>query len=112
LLLVAAGVGRHFGGKFAVAPDADPTDGLLDVVQIADAGPVRRARLFAAAGRGAHVREPEVRVRREAWVRLRFASPPAYETDGELRQALSPTVTVRCLPGVLRVVGAGMAGAR
>jgi diacylglycerol kinase (ATP) len=105
-LLVAAAVGRHFGGKFAIAPDADPTDGLLDVVRIADAGPLRRARLFAAAGRGAHVGEAEVSVQRAPWVRLRFPTPPAYETDGELRQAASTTITVRCLPGALRVVGA------
>ena len=103
-LLVAAAVGRRFGGRFAIAPDADPTDGRLDVVRIGDAGPLRRARLFSVAGRGAHVREREVHVLREPWARLTFDAPPRYEADGELRQAVTATVTVRCLTSALRVV--------
>ena len=35
---------------------------------------------------------------------LRFAAPPAYETDGEYNRARSATVEVRCVPRALRVV--------
>ncbi|MBA2685785.1 MAG: hypothetical protein H0U66_14970, partial [Gemmatimonadaceae bacterium] len=34
---------------------------------------------------------------------LKFAAPPAYETDGEYNQATSATIEIACIPGALRV---------
>jgi diacylglycerol kinase (ATP) len=103
LMLVVAN-GRVFGGTFRIAPAADPTDGALDVVSIAPAGPARRAQLFAAAHGGEHVRYPEVRVVRARALTLRFPEAPLYDADGELVQAEAATVAVECVPGALRVV--------
>jgi diacylglycerol kinase (ATP) len=105
LMLVVAN-GRVFGGSFRIAPAADPSDGALDVVAIGEAGPARRAQLFAAAPRGDHVRYPEVHVVRARALTLIFPDAPLYEADGELVRADAPTVAVECVPGVLRVVSA------
>jgi diacylglycerol kinase (ATP) len=104
LLMLALANGRHFGGTFVIAPGAELDDGLIDVVAIADASPVERLRLFAAAFSGRHVSMPGVEVRRAAALTLRFAAAPLLEVDGDLHRAASPEVEVVCLRGALRVV--------
>ena len=103
LMLVVAN-GRHFGGTFRIAPAASLVDGRLDAVAIGPVSALRRVRLFAAATGGTHLGHAEVRVRQAAAFTLRFAAPPAYETDGEYNRARSATVEVRCVPRALRVV--------
>ncbi len=106
LLMLALANGRYFGGTFEIAPGALPDDGLIDVVAVADASPLARLRLFAAAMRGSHVALPGVEVRRMAALTLRFPAPPLLEVDGELQRAAAPEMDVVCLPGALRIVTA------
>jgi len=103
LILVVAN-GRWFGGAFQIAPSASCDDGLLDAVAIPDATGVERVRLFASAVRGAHVRLPNVEARQSRAFTLRFANPPAYDLDGEYRQAQASAITIECVPAALRVV--------
>lgn len=106
LLMLALANGRYFGGSFEIAPGALPDDGLMDVVAVADATPLARLRLFAAAMRGSHVTLPGVEVRRVPALTLRFPAPPLLEVDGELQRAATPEMEVACLPGALRIVTA------
>jgi diacylglycerol kinase (ATP) len=103
LLLVIAN-GERFGGSFRIAPSADMSDGAFDIVGVADASPLGRVRLFAAAVRGTHVGLRAVETRRAAAVRLRFREPPIFQVDGDLYRAATPDVTVRCVPRALRVL--------
>ncbi|MFI5246035.1 MAG: diacylglycerol/lipid kinase family protein [Gemmatimonadales bacterium] len=103
LMLVIAN-GRNFGGAFKIAPGASVADGKLDVVAILDLPALRRIPLFAAAVRGTHANMPGVVVEQAPSFRLTFAAPPAYETDGEYRQAKSAELEVSCVPGALRIV--------
>lgn len=103
LMLVFAN-GRHFGGIFRIAPDARLDDGVLDVVDIRNAGTLRRLRILASAARGAHVRCPEVHTARTSDVTLTFDAPPQFEADGELHQAVDRVVRVKCLPAAFNVV--------
>jgi diacylglycerol kinase (ATP) len=103
--------GRWFGGGFRIAPDAQLDDGLLDCVGIADASPLRRMALFGRVLHGAHLQAPEVSVERDRAFSLRFAAPPRFQLDGELRQATSEHVTVHILPRALRVVCTGSSAA-
>lgn len=103
LMLIIANA-QNFGGSFRIAPQASLADGLLDAVSIYDAPAIRRAKLFAAAAKGTHVQLPDVRVEQAAAFTLRFSQPPAYETDGEYRQAKSAELTVKCVPRALHVV--------
>ena len=102
--LVVANSAR-FGGSFVIAPDARQDDGRLDLVCIADAGPLRRIRLLDAVARGTHTRGfPEVSTASGERVVLRFGGPPLYEADGELLLAARAEVELRCRPRALRVV--------
>jgi len=103
LMLIVANA-RYFGGAFHIAPQASLTDGVLDAIAIRDAAPLGRMRLFNAAPSGRHVEHREVEVEQASSFTLRFASPPAYETDGEYRRAKTAELEIRCVPGALRVV--------
>ena len=105
LLALVVASGARFGGSFVIAPEARQDDGRLDVVCIADAGPLRRIALLDAVARGTHTRGfPEVSTATGERVLLRFGGPPLYQADGELLLAARPDVELRCLPAALRVV--------
>lgn len=106
VLMVTVSNGRFLGGAFRIAPGASVLDGKLDVGLCRDAGFAGRVRIFAAAFRGTHVGLPSVETRRIAGMTLRFSTPPMMEVDGDLRQALSSTVTVDCASRALGVIAA------
>ena len=103
LMLIVANA-KYFGGSFHIAPRADLADGLLDAVSILDAPPLGRIGLFVGATRGTHTADRRVVIEQAERFTLRFASPPAYETDGEYHRAASPELEVTCVPRALRVV--------
>jgi diacylglycerol kinase (ATP) len=103
LMLVIANA-KNFGGAFKIAPGASLSDGKLDAIAIYDAPALKRLGLFAAAVKGTHVSKPGVSVEQAAKFSLTFSAPPAYETDGEYRQAKSDQLEVTCLASALRVV--------
>jgi YegS/Rv2252/BmrU family lipid kinase len=91
-----------YGGGMRIAPDADPTDGLLDVVT---ARHVSKARFLTIAPRifaGNHVDAPSVRVERGRAVRLDADRPFMVYADGDPLCALPATITIQ--PGALRVL--------
>ena len=102
--LIAVANTACYGGGLRIAPDADPTDGLLEVVVV---GPVSRRELVRTRPRlaaGTHVDHPAVTVLRGREVSLHGAGPTTY-ADGEPVCPL-PAVTV-CVPGAVAVVGTG-----
>lgn len=103
LMLVIANA-RIFGGGFRIAPQADLADGQLDVVSFANMPLRRRLLIMGSLLRGTHGAAPEVASRRGRRIDLRFATPPAYETDGEWHRASSADLTVEAVPGALRVL--------
>ena len=106
MLMLTVSNGRYLGGAFRIAPQASVIDGKLDVGLFGDVGLIGRVRLFAGAFRGTHVGLPSVRTKRVAEMTLRFSAPPMMEVDGELRQALSSTVKIECVPRALNVIAA------
>ncbi|MGB8652310.1 MAG: YegS/Rv2252/BmrU family lipid kinase [Mycobacteriales bacterium] len=103
VMLVALGNARSYGGGMRVCPDADLTDGLLDVVVV---GPLSRRRflaLFPRVFKGTHVQDSAVTVHRAREVVLE-GDPLAVYADGEPFGHLP--LTARVVPGALRVIGA------
>ncbi|MDP9100774.1 MAG: YegS/Rv2252/BmrU family lipid kinase [Actinomycetota bacterium] len=101
-MLVAVGNVASYGGGMRVCPDADPTDGLLDVVIV---GPLSRSaflRIFPSVFKGTHLRHPAVTVHRAREVRLEAPSVTAY-ADGECLQRLPVTSTV--VAGAVQMLG-------
>jgi YegS/Rv2252/BmrU family lipid kinase len=91
-----------FGGGMYLAPEASLVDGMLDVVTIA--GQSKRAYLrgLPRVFRGTHVADPAVDVVQGREIRFAADQPFMAYADGDPVAALP--VTVRVLPGSLRVV--------
>lgn len=68
--MVAVANTGYFGGGMHIAPDADPCDGLLDVVIVGAAGRVELLRFFPEVFDGRHVSHRSVEVVRGSTVRL------------------------------------------
>jgi diacylglycerol kinase (ATP) len=98
--MATVGNGRTYGGGIPICPDADPADGLLDLVLVRPAGRARLLRLLPRVYRGSHATVPEVAMRRVRSVRLASPGVTAY-ADGDPIGALPLTVDVA--PRALRV---------
>jgi YegS/Rv2252/BmrU family lipid kinase len=99
---VAAANSKEFGGGMLLAPNASLTDGLLDVVIIADMPKLRFLRLAPTVFSGRHLRFRGVDLVRAQAVRIGADRPFALYADGEAIAELP--VTVRVLPGAVRMI--------
>ncbi len=93
LVMATVGNGRTYGGGIPICPDADPADGLLDVVLVRPAGRLRLLRLLPRVYAGTHGGIPEVTMRRVRSVRLSSPGVTAY-ADGDPIGALPLTIDV------------------
>ncbi|MFG2010480.1 diacylglycerol kinase [Micromonospora sp. NPDC048868] len=100
-VLVAVGNCASYGGGMRICPDADPTDGLLDVVV---GGRFHRRTLMRVKPRiyrGTHVTHPLVRSYRARTVELSAEGITTY-ADGE--RALALPLTVTAAPAALHLL--------
>jgi diacylglycerol kinase family enzyme len=96
---VALANGRYFGGGMLIAPDADPSDGLLDVIALHDLSRMQGIALAQHIYKGSHLGQPGVTVARGKVVEaepLAASTEVLVDMDGEtpgrlpLRAELSP----------------------
>jgi diacylglycerol kinase (ATP) len=100
-VLVAMGNTARYGGGMRICPDADPTDGLLDLVI---AGPISRVTLMRIKPRvyaGTHVEHPAVRQLRGREITVECDGITSY-ADGE--RSLPLPVRVTAVPAALRLL--------
>ena len=101
--LVMACNSVHTGGAMPMAPDANPRDGLLDVLTVQDIGKLEILGLLATKLRkGKHVESPKVKIRRAAKVRVEPRDPSPLLVDGEIIGTTPAEFTV--LPGAFRLL--------
>lgn len=94
---------RYFGGGMKIAPEANLSDGLFDVVAIGDMSPLKILANSYRVYLGAHLGMREVQHARARRVKARSASDEEVklEVDGELLGKLPAEFEI--LPGALRV---------
>jgi diacylglycerol kinase (ATP) len=100
-VLVAIGVGQSYGGGMRILPDADPTDGLLDVVVASSMSRLTLVRLRPRLVKGTHISDPHVTAYRAREVRIHADDIVGY-ADGERIGPLPMTIT--CVPGAVRLL--------
>jgi diacylglycerol kinase family enzyme len=83
VLMVAVANGRTIGGGAEIAPDAEPDDGLADVVVATSTGPLARLGFAVAMRGGDHVGRDDVLVVRGREVTVTGEAFPV-NADGEL----------------------------
>ena len=86
--LICACNGRFYGGGFNPVPDADPADGLLDVLLVEKVSRLKVLEVIGKYKDGRYAEFPElIRHFRTKAVRIICDGPTAINLDGELRTA-------------------------
>jgi diacylglycerol kinase (ATP) len=93
--------GRWHGGGMKLAPDADPDDGLFDVVLIGDVTKLDFVTTSPKLYHGGHVGHRRVEVVRSAAVSVDGAMPLPLELDGEV--AGTTPASFEVVPRALRL---------
>lgn len=99
---VAVANSRAYGGGMMMAPDASLTDGLLDVILVADGPRLQFLRSLPKVFKGEHVKDPSVTVLRAREVEVRANRPFTMYADGDPIAELPATVSV--IPAAVRVM--------
>lgn len=93
--LICACNGRYYGGGFNPVPDADPTDGLLDVLVIKKVSRVQVAKVIGKYKNGQYKQLNDlVRHFRTDKVRILCDKPTSINLDGELRTAQQVDISI------------------
>jgi len=101
LTLVAFGNTRSYGGGMLVCPDADHSDGLLDITMVHEASRTKLVRLFPTVMTGTHVNLDEVTTARATSVQVECPGINVY-ADGDFACPLPAQIAA--VPGALQVL--------
>jgi diacylglycerol kinase (ATP) len=93
--------GPYFGGGMKIAPSAEASDGVLDLVVVGDLGRAELIRWLPALYRGRHLANPKVSSRRVSRVAVGSLTPLPTHVDGE--PAADTPVTFRVCRRALRL---------
>ncbi|MFC2017202.1 diacylglycerol/lipid kinase family protein [Chloroflexota bacterium] len=94
--------GTHFGGGMQIAPNAQPNDGLLDMVIFGDMGKSELLKVWSMSYKGRHVSHNKVRLLKVSNVTIQCAENILVEADGELLG--EGPVSFSVLPSALSIV--------
>jgi diacylglycerol kinase family enzyme len=94
---------RYYGGGMCVAPQAEPDDGLLDLVLVGDVGRLQNLQLMGPLRAGTHLdgRFP-ITSRRVRRVTVEAEGTVRLDVDGEQPGRLPATFEV--IPGALELI--------
>lgn len=99
---VAVANNGFYGGGMNVAPDAELSDGLLDVVVVGDAPKFRFLMDLPKVFRGTHVKNEEIEAWQTASIEVRASKPLVVYADGDPLTKLP--ATIRVLPSALSMI--------
>jgi diacylglycerol kinase (ATP) len=100
-MLVAVGNAKSYGAGMRVTPDADVTDGLLDVMVLGPVSKPEFLKTFPKVFKGTHVDHPSVTMRRAKVVEVSSPGVTAY-ADGEYLADLP--IRCECVKGAVMVL--------
>jgi len=93
--------GRYLGGGMKITPDAQPDDGLFDVLLIGDLSKADLVRNLPKLYRGTHLPHPKAELLRGAEASIEAAIPLPVQLDGE--QPGTTPATFEVVPRALRL---------
>jgi YegS/Rv2252/BmrU family lipid kinase len=98
---VIVAVGRYLAGGMMITPDAEPDDGLFDVLLIGDVTKAELVRVMPKIYRGTHLPHPKGEVLRGGSVTIDAESPLPIQLDGE--QPGTTPVRFETVPAAIRL---------
>lgn len=106
-MLCAIANAKSYGGGMKIAPMANISDGILDVVLVKETAIFEFLRAFPSVFSGKHLSHPKVLTRTAQSIRIESAEPTPALVDGEIVGQLP--IELEILPNALRVVTPGPA---
>ena len=100
-----AAVGRYLAGGMMITPDAEPDDGLFDVLLIGDLTKTELVRVMPKIYRGTHLPHPKGELLRGRTVSIEADEPLPVQLDGE--QPGTTPVRFEIVPAAIRLRVAG-----
>jgi diacylglycerol kinase (ATP) len=94
-------VGRYLAGGMLIMPDAEPDDGLFDVLLIGDLTKTELVRVMPKIYRGTHLPHPKGEVLRGSTVEIEADEPLPIQLDGE--QPGTTPVRFEIVPAAIRL---------
>ena len=104
-LLAAFANTQFYGDGMRIAPQADYTDGKLDICRISAMSPVELSYMFPTVYFGTHLRSPKVQYSKAERVRVETEMPMDIYADGEFICKTPAEISVAA--GALRVIQCG-----
>ena len=101
LTLVAFGNTRSYGGGMRITPNANHSDGLLDITMVHSASRTKLIRLFPTVFKGTHIDLDAVTTDRAATITVESTGINAY-ADGEYACPLPAEISA--VPGALQIL--------
>ena len=101
LTLTALGNTRSYGGGMQICPNADPSDGLLDITMVASGSRTKLIRFFPTALKGTHVGLDEVTTARAKTVHVECPGINVY-ADGDFACPLPAEISA--VPAALQIL--------
>jgi diacylglycerol kinase (ATP) len=101
ITLAAFGNTRSYGGGLLICPNADPTDGLLDITMAHSASRTRLVRLFPTVMKGTHVDLDEVSTARAKSIHVECPGINVY-ADGDFACPLPAEISA--VPAALQIL--------
>jgi diacylglycerol kinase (ATP) len=98
---VVVAVGRYLAGGMMITPDAEPDDGLFDVLLIGDLTKTELVRVMPKIYRGTHLPHPKGEVLRGRAVSIEADEPLPIQLDGE-QPGTTPT-RFETVPAAIRL---------
>ena len=93
--MICACNGRFYGGGFNPVPEADPTDGYLDVLLVTGVSRLKVAGIVGTYKKGGYKKLPNViRHFRTKSVRILCDKPTCINLDGEMRTATDIRISI------------------
>ena len=94
LLAAVVANARHFAGGMRIAPHADATDGVLDLVVLGALGRLELIRWLPTIYWGGHLANPNVATRRASTITIAAPGPLPTQLDGEVAGITPVVITV------------------
>lgn len=96
--------GKVEGGRFRIAPEADPADGLLDVCILKAIPKLSFFRYVLKYIRGSQILDPKVVYCKASFVEILMPEAEVMHMDGEVFQSLPGSISISVVPGALTVI--------
>lgn len=99
--MVAVNNGQYFGGGMMIAPQAQISDGLLDIIVLEDFSKAEFLKALPSVYKGKHLNHPRIRLAKGSKIKIKSPDRVYLEVDGE-----SPgigDVAIEILPGDIKL---------